>query len=104
MFRPMRRKEKESGMKDAKKLLHDARRGILAVNGDNNYPVFGNETVKEEAWAPFLQSVVRKRSAGTLTFPCRPDELQKKQPEDCPLAAFRLLFLLFSFPSRRLYA
>lgn len=97
MFRPIRRKKNEISEADAKKLLRDARRGILAVNGDNNYPyaipvnylydeenqkiyfhgsraghkvdaikncdkvcftVFGNETVKEEAWAPFLQSVV----------------------------------------------
>lgn len=97
MFRPIRRKKNEISEADAKKLLRDARRGILAVNGDNNYPyaipvnylydeenqkiyfhgsraghkvdaikncdkvcftVFGNETIKEEAWAPFLQSVV----------------------------------------------
>lgn len=97
MFRPIRRKKNEISEADAKKLLRDARRGILAVNGDNNYPyaipvnylydeenqkiyfhgsragykvdaikncdkvcftVFGNETMKEEAWAPFLQSVV----------------------------------------------
>lgn len=84
-------------MEVSKKLLHSARRGVFAVNGDNNYPyavpvnylydeekhkiyfhgsrvghkvdamkvcdkvcftVFGNETVKEEPWAPFLQSVV----------------------------------------------
>lgn len=97
MFRPIRRKKNEISEADAKKLLRDARRGILAVNGDNNYPyaipvnylydeenqkiyfhgsraghkvdaikncdkvcftVFGNETIKEEVWAPFLQSVV----------------------------------------------
>ena len=97
IFRPIRRKEKEIDIKETKKLLHDARRGVLAVNGDNNYPyaipvnycydeknqkiyfhgsrsghkvdaikncdkvcftVFGNETVKKESWAPFLQSVV----------------------------------------------
>lgn len=97
MFRPIRRKKKEIGIEESKKLLYDARRGILAVNGDNNYPyaipvnylydeenqkiyfhgscmghkvdaikkcdkvcftVLGNETVKKETWAPFLQSVV----------------------------------------------
>ncbi len=97
MFRPVRKKKNKIGMEQAKKLLHDARRGVLAVNGDNNYPyaipvnylydeenekiyfhgsraghkvdaikncdkvcftVFGNETVKEESWAPFLQSAV----------------------------------------------
>lgn len=97
MFRAMRRKKKEIRMEESKKLLHDARRGVLAVNGDNNYPyavpvnylydeenqkiyfhgsrtghkidaikacdkvcftVFGNETIKEESWAPFVQSVV----------------------------------------------
>lgn len=97
MFRSIRKKKNEIGIEEAKKLLHDARRGILAVNGDDHYPyaipvnylydeedqkiyfhgsrvghkvdalkicdkvcftVFGNETVKEEPWAPFLQSVV----------------------------------------------
>lgn len=97
MFRPIRRKKKEISVEQAKELLHTARRGVLAVNGDNNYPyaipinyfydekkekiyfhgsqtghktdsikkcskvcftVFGNETVKKEEWAPFLQSVV----------------------------------------------
>lgn len=97
MFRPIRRKKKEISAEQSKTLLRNARRGVLAVNGDNNYPyaipvnylydeenqriyfhgsrighkvdaiklcdkvcftVFGNETVKEEIWAPFLQSVV----------------------------------------------
>lgn len=97
VFRPIRRKQKEINMAAAKRLLHDARRGVLAVNGDDGYPygipinylydeenqkiyfhgarighkaeaikacdkvcftVFGNETVKEEAWTPFVQSVV----------------------------------------------
>lgn len=97
MFRPMRRKKKEISEADTKSLLHSARRGVLAVNGDDGYPyavpvnyiydeeknriyfhgaraghkseaiqncdrvcftVYGNETVKEEEWAPFLQSVV----------------------------------------------
>lgn len=97
MFRPIRKKKNEIGIDEAKQLLHNARRGIFAVNGDNNYPcaipvnylydeenqkiyfhgaraghkvdaikkcdkvcftVFGNEIVKKEPWAPFLQSVV----------------------------------------------
>ncbi len=97
MFRPIRRKEKEIGMQAAKELLHSARRGVLAVNGDDGYPygipinylydeenetilfhgscaghkaeainrcdkvcftVVSGETVKEEAWAPYLKSVV----------------------------------------------
>ena len=97
MFRPIRRKQKEIGMKAAKQLLHNARRGVLAVNGDDGYPyavpinffydednqrilfhgaraghkagaikacdkvcftVYGNEAIKKEAWAPFVQSVV----------------------------------------------
>lgn len=97
MFRPIRKKKNEIGIEASKKLLRDSRRGVLAVNGDNNYPyaipvnylydeenqkiyfhgsrkghkvdalkicdkvcftVFGNETVKRESWAPFLQSVV----------------------------------------------
>ena len=90
-------KAKKIAAEAAKKLLCTARRGILAVNGDDGYPyavpinylyeeateticfhgaraghkfdalrsddkvcftVYGNETVKEEPWAPFLQSVV----------------------------------------------
>lgn len=97
MFRPIRRKEKEIDMTATKNLLRHARRGVLAVHGDNGYPyaipvnfyydeenqkiyfhgarvghkadaikacdkvcftVFGNETVKEEPWAPYVQSVV----------------------------------------------
>lgn len=97
MFRPIRRKKKEISTEAARQLLHNERRGVFAVNGDDGYPyaipvnfyyseednkiyfhgaaaghkadalktddkvcftVYGNETVKEEAWAPFLQSVV----------------------------------------------
>lgn len=97
MFRPIRRKKNEISMEAAKELLSSARRGVLAVNGDDGYPyaipinflydrenekiffhgsrvghkvdaikncdkvcftVLGNETIKAEAWAPFVQSVV----------------------------------------------
>ena len=97
MFRPIRRKEKELGAEAAEQLLCRARRGVLAVNGDDGYPygvpinyfydrehrriyfhgsraghkadalracdkvcftVYGNETVKKEPWAPFVQSAV----------------------------------------------
>lgn len=97
MFREMRRKGKAVGDAEAKALLHSARIGILAVNGDGGYPyavpvnylydeandriifhgaraghkadalnasdrvcftVYGNEVVKKESWAPFVQSVV----------------------------------------------
>ncbi len=97
MFRTIRRKAKEINTEAAKALLESARRGVLAVNGDDGYPyavpinyvydketgkiffhgaraghkidslkasdkvcftVYGNETVKEEVWAPFMQSVV----------------------------------------------
>ena len=97
MFRPIGKKKNEMGIEQATRLLHNARRGILAVNGDNGYPyaipvnylydeenqkiyfhgapaghkadaikkcdkvcftVLGNEMVKKEPWAPFLQSVV----------------------------------------------
>ena len=97
MFRTIRRKKREIDIKAAEQLLHNSRRGVLAVNGDGGYPyaipinyfydseaqkiyfhgarvghkidaikacdkvcftVYGNETVKEESWAPFLQSVV----------------------------------------------
>lgn len=37
-FRPIRRKNKEISVELSKKLLKEARRGILAVNGDNDYP------------------------------------------------------------------
>lgn len=97
MFRELRRKKKAISTGQAKELLMRERRGILAVNGDDNYPyavpvnfyydessnkiyfhgaraghksdalkksdkvcftVFGNETVREPAWAPFMQSTV----------------------------------------------
>ena len=38
MFRPMRRKQKEIAISEAKKLLMTERRGVLAVNGDDGYP------------------------------------------------------------------
>lgn len=97
MFRPNRRKNKEIGMDEVTKLLVNERRGVLAVNGDDNYPyaipvnyvydqenqkiyfhgakvghkvdslkksdkvcftVYGNETIKDIDWAPYMQSVV----------------------------------------------
>lgn len=97
MFRSIRKKKNEISIEASKELLHNARRGVLAVNGDDGYPyaipvnywydeenqkiyfhgsraghkadavkscdkvcftVFGNETIKKETWAPFLQSVV----------------------------------------------
>ena len=97
MFRPVRKKANEISVEEAKKLLHEARRGVLAVSGDNGYPyavpinylydesaqeiifhgskvghkvdalkrsdkvcftVYGNETIKDEAWAPYMQSAV----------------------------------------------
>lgn len=97
MFRPMRRKKRELDQETAKELLRTARRGVLAVNGDDGYPyafpvnyyydeeaqkiifhgaraghkadairacckvcftVYGNETIKKETWAPYVQSTV----------------------------------------------
>ena len=97
MFRPIRRKKNEISLQAAQQLLREARRGVLAVNGDDGYPyaipinylydeaaqkiyfhgakvghkvdalkacdkvcftVYGNETIKDEPWAPYWQSVV----------------------------------------------
>lgn len=97
MFRPSRRAQKTISSEAAKELLVKARRGVLAVNGDDDYPyaipvnyyydaennkiyfhgarvghkadslkksdkvcftVYGNETIKDLSWAPYLQSVV----------------------------------------------
>lgn len=97
MFRPLRRKNKEIDISLAKSILVNERRGVLAVNGDGNYPyaipinylydeennkiyfhgalaghkydsikandkvcftVYGNEEIREETWAPYMQSVV----------------------------------------------
>ena len=38
MFRPVRKKKNETGPERAKALLHTARRGVLAVCGDDGYP------------------------------------------------------------------
>ena len=38
MFRPIRRKKNEISADETKKLLTQARRGVLAVNGDAGYP------------------------------------------------------------------
>ena len=97
MFRQIRKKKNALSLEDAKKLLHQERRGVLAVNGDDGYPyampvnyfydeeagkiyfhgakaghkvdslkkddkvcftVFGNEEIREEEWAPFMQSTI----------------------------------------------
>lgn len=97
MFRAMRRKNKAIGLEEAKALLVNERRGVLAVNGDDGYPycvainyiydeeegkiyfhgsrighkhdaivacdkvcftVYGNESIKDLDWAPYVQSVV----------------------------------------------
>ncbi len=97
MFRSIRKKKNELDITEAKALLKQSRRGVLAMNGDDGYPyaipvnyiydenhqriyfhgaraghkvdaikacdkicftVYGNETIKEETWAPFMQSVV----------------------------------------------
>lgn len=97
MFRPIRKIKNQISEAAAVSLLQSARRGVLAVNGDDGYPyaipvnyfydaeqqkiyfhgarsghkvdaikncdkvcftVFGNESIKDEVWAPYLQSVV----------------------------------------------
>ena len=97
MFRPIRKIKNQISEEACRSLLQSARRGVLAVNGDDGYPyaipvnflydadqqkiyfhgaraghkvdalkacdkvcftVFGNETIKDEDWAPYLQSVV----------------------------------------------
>lgn len=97
MFRPLRKKKSEIGIEAAKELLRCARRGVLAMQGDDGYPyaipvnywydderqkiyfhgshaghkvdalrrcdkvcftVIGDEMVRDEPWAPFLQSTV----------------------------------------------
>ena len=97
MFRKIRKKKNELDINAAEELLLDSRRGVLAMNGDDDYPyaipinyvydknnkkiyfhgarvghkidalracdkvcftVYGNETIIEETWAPFMQSTV----------------------------------------------
>ena len=81
MFREIRRKNREIDSDSAKQLLQSSRRGVLAVNGEAQriyfhgakighkvdalracdkvcFTVYGNETIKTDAWAPFMQSVV----------------------------------------------
>lgn len=38
MFRPIRKKKNEISVDEVKHLLQNARRGVLAVNGDDGYP------------------------------------------------------------------
>lgn len=38
MFRPMRRTKRAISDEDAKRLLEQGRRAVLAVNGDDGYP------------------------------------------------------------------
>ena len=97
MFRKIRKIKNEINQAEAKDLLKNSRRGILAMNGDDGYPyaipvnyfydeaeekiffhgakagykvdclkssdkvcftVIGSEMIREEAWAPYMQSVV----------------------------------------------
>ena len=38
MFRPIRKKKNELSTEDTKQILREARRGVLAVNGEDGYP------------------------------------------------------------------
>lgn len=97
MFRKIRKKQNEISVEQAKQLLINERRAVLALNGDDGYPyavpinfwyceadetiyfhgsrtghkvdslkrsdkvcltVYGNEQIKDEPWAPFVQSAV----------------------------------------------
>ncbi len=97
MFRPIKKKKNEISLDAAKQLLHNSRRGVLAMYGMEGYPysipinyfykeeankiyfhgarvghkvdaikanekvcftVYGNESIKDEAWAPYLQSAL----------------------------------------------
>ena len=97
MFRPIRKKKNEISAEAAGALLHHARRGVLAVNGDGGYPyaipvnylydesarkiyfhgaraghkvdalracdkvcftVLSDEIIRDEPWAPYMQSAV----------------------------------------------
>ena len=128
MFRPMRKKKYALDEADAKRLLHEARRGTLAVNGEDGYPyafpinyyydeaagkiyfhgghvghkvdplkaddricftIWGNETVRDEAWAPYLQSVV-------LFGRCR------LLPDDAEAVALLKRFAMKYYPSEAL--
>ncbi len=97
MFRPIRKKRNEISVEAAKQLLHNSRRGVLAMYGMEGYPyaipinyfynedenkiyfhgaraghkvdalkenekicftVYGNESIKDEDWAPYMQSAI----------------------------------------------
>ena len=97
MFRPIRKKKNEISAEAAKTLLCHARRGVLAVQGDDGYPyaipvnylynesarkiyfhgaraghkvdalracdkvcftVLSDEIIRDEPWAPYMQSAV----------------------------------------------
>ena len=97
MFRTIRKKKNEISLEAVKTLLKSARRGVLAMNGDDGYPyaipinfyydepeqkiffhgtnighkgeaikacdkicltVYGKEIIKNETWAPYVQSAV----------------------------------------------
>ncbi len=97
MFRPVRKKKNEISAEAAKTLLCHARRGVLAVQGDDGYPyaipvnylydesarkiyfhgaraghkvdalracdkvcftVLSDEIIRDESWAPYMQSAV----------------------------------------------
>ena len=38
MFRPIQKKKNELSTEDTKQILREARRGVLAVNGEDGYP------------------------------------------------------------------
>lgn len=61
MFRDIRKKKNKISTEAAEQLLREARRGILAVNGREGYPYaipINYYYDREEAWAPYLRSVV----------------------------------------------
>ena len=126
MFRPIRKIKNQISEEACRSLLQSARRGVLAVNGDDGYPyaipvnyfydaeqqkiyfhgarsghkvdaikkcdkvcftVFGNESIKDEVWAPYLQSVVvfgrcRLLDAGTESMGLLKRFAMKYYPEE----------------------
>lgn len=75
MFRPMRRTKRAISDENAKRLLEQGRRAVLAVNGDDGYPC-----VSAAVFGARLDSA---RDNGT-------EQLTNVAGQACPLAALLL--------------
>lgn len=86
MFRPMRRTKRAISDEDAKRLLEQGRRAVLAVNGDDGYPCVSAAVFGARLGSALFAGHRDQGSArGNWT-----EQLTNTAGQACPLAALLL--------------